>query len=91
MNWFNYDIALRDEEMGEEDYFGDDTRGFQFALEMLSRPQFDMYTALNVQNADGDGFSIYSLIAGEEIEMVSQFTEGWRNILQDYIDVAFGK
>lgn len=90
-NWYDYDLSIRDDEMSEADYYGDDERGFQYALEMVSRPQFDMYVALGVQNADGDGFSVYSLIAGEEIEMVSQFTEGWRNVLQDYIDVAYGK
>jgi hypothetical protein len=88
-NWYNYDLDLRDYSVWTENLFGDDYRGFQYAMEMITRPQFDMYAALDMQNADGGGFYTGALLDGSETP--AQFAESWRNIVQDYIDVAYGK
>jgi hypothetical protein len=90
-NWYDYNLDLRNEAaLWVEDLFGDDIRGLDYVLNhMSSRPQFDMWDFLGVRNADGDGFGIGGLIDGSS--MPSQLTEQWRQVMQDYIDVAFGK
>jgi hypothetical protein len=88
-NWYDYDLSLRDEDVWTEPLFGDDQLGWKYALEAIARPQFDMYSALGMQNADGGGFYTGSLLAGETT--VAQFTQSWSLIVQNYIDVAYGK
>jgi hypothetical protein len=93
-NWFDYDLSIRDEDLSQEDHFGDDIRGFNFVLEMFTRPQFDMYTMLGATNAEGQGFAVDAVFIADDEGILltpAQFSESWRNIIQDYIDVALGK
>jgi hypothetical protein len=89
-NWYDFDLDLRnDATFWVEDLYGDDIRGFELVQFMGTKPQFDMFDYLNAKNADGDGFGVGGLLGGYETP--AQLAETWKNIMQDYIDVAYGK
>ncbi|MCL2003008.1 MAG: extracellular solute-binding protein [Oscillospiraceae bacterium] len=90
-NWYNYDLDLRDDAaLWVENLFGDDVRGLDFVTGYMStKPQFDMWDNLVVRNADGDRFGIGGLLDGST--MASGLAEQWRQVMQDYIDAAYGK
>lgn len=87
-NWHNYDTSLRDDFTWMEDLVVEE-RGFDYMLYGCSKPQFDMWNMMGMQDSDGNGFSVVSLFDASETP--SQLTEKWKLIVQDYIDIAYGK
>jgi hypothetical protein len=100
-NWYGYDPNGTDADKEEalfqrndaaywvESYFTDDFRGFEMVLEAGERPQLDMWDSLAATNADNARFGIGGLLDGSATP--AQLSEQWRLIMQDYIDIAYGK
>ena len=100
-NWYGYDVygseeakaaalEIRNEaQMWVEKYFTDDLRGFDMGKEQASKPQLDMWDFLNIRNSDGKRFDTGDLLAGSAT--AAQLAEQWKNVTQDYIDIAYGK
>jgi hypothetical protein len=89
-NWYEYDIELRDEaSMWVEDYYTDDFSGLEYTIYLAGRPQLDLWDYLNARNAEGNGFGVGGLLDGSTTP--AQLAQEWRLIMQDYIDIAYGK
>ncbi|MDR1669842.1 MAG: extracellular solute-binding protein [Oscillospiraceae bacterium] len=86
-NWFAGDTSLRDDWTWMEDLFGPDTRGWEYAKKMCEKAQYDMWNDLAMTDENGNGFYIGGIMNGSETP--TQFTEKWKNIVQDYINNAF--
>ncbi len=89
MHWWEGEIELRDDWTWMETLFGEDLRGWEYAKYCTTKPQYDMYNDLAMQDENGGGFYIGGIINGSQTPV--QFAEQWKNIAQDYIDRAFGK